>query len=283
MSAVWDIRLSAPFTPRVLALPALWKRQAARRDASLERGARPDANACPSSESADPAAAAEARIDASERAAGRNAAKEALTDEQALTRLQQKDGARDREAMDVLFARYARLILAIGYRVLRDWGEAEELVQNVFLYLYQKAGLYDAQKGSAKAWITQAAYHRALDRRDYLTYRQFYLGTDLDGAPDTLAGDFDLEREIGAKLDREQLLRAIGELPEMQHQTLKLNFFEGLNLREASERLGESLANTRHHYYRGLEKLRRSALVQSLRERHGAPANRSSFRGKEQR
>jgi RNA polymerase sigma-70 factor, ECF subfamily len=248
MSAVSDLHLSTPFTPRALALPALWKGKAVR---------------CEAEETAE----LPAHSDAGDSAQSRREEQAALTDEEALTRLKARDTEAQQQSMELLFERYARLIHSIGYRVLRDWGEAEELVQNVFLYLYQKAELFDAGKGTAKAWITQAAYHRALDRRDYLTYRQFYLGTDLEGAPDTLAGDFDLEREIGARLDRKQLLKALEELPEKQAQTLKLNFFEGLNLREVSDWLGETLANTRHHYYRGLEKLRRSALVVSLRDR----------------
>jgi RNA polymerase sigma-70 factor, ECF subfamily len=257
MSAVSGIRLSSPISQRVLALPALWKGQAARRDVAetVEHRALSSANDDPQPQIEEPV-----------NRAAQGAAEVALTDEEALTRLKARDKEVQKQSMELLFERYARLIHSIGYRVLRDWGEAEELVQNVFLYLYQKAELFDAGKGTAKAWITQAAFHRALDRRDYLTYRQFYLGTDLEGAPDTLAGDFDLEREIGARLDREQLLRALQELPEKQHLTLRLNFFEGLNLREVSDRLGETLDNTRHHYYRGLEKLRRSALVKSLRD-----------------
>lgn len=122
-------------------------------------------------------------------------------------------------------------------------------------------------RGTAKSWITQAAYHRALDRRDYLVYRQFYLGTEFEVLPDTLAGDFDLEHEIGSRLNRELLFKALEELPEKQCLTLKLNFFEGLELREIGERLGDSIANVRHNYYRGLDKLRKSALVRSLRDK----------------
>lgn len=226
MNAVWDARLSSPFSQRAMTLSAIWKE---------ETECRPEEQSVKELVS--------------------------VTDEEALNRLK----AQDKDALALLFDRYSRLILAIGFRVLRDYGEAEELVQNVFLYLYQKAELFQADKGGAKSWITQAAYHRALDRRDYLVYRQFYLGTELEVVPDTLAGDFDLEREIGSRLDREQLLKALDELPEKQRLTLTMNFFEGLDLSEIGERLGDSIANVRHNYYRGLDKLRKSALVRSLR------------------
>lgn len=186
-----------------------------------------------------------------------------MTDEEAMLRLK----ARDKDALALLFDRYSRLAFTIALRILRDHGEAEDVMQGIFLYLYQNADLFDPNKGSAKTWITQRVYYGALDRRDFLAYRQIYLGTDPETHPDRLIGDFDLERLTESKLLREQLLRALQDLPEKQSLTLKLNFFEGLNLREISERLGDSVDQVRHHYYRGLDKLRRSALVQSLRDK----------------
>jgi RNA polymerase sigma-70 factor (ECF subfamily) len=55
-------------------------------------------------------------------------------------------------------------------------------------------------------------------------------------------------------------------LPNTQRATLELFYFEGLDLREISQKLNQPLGNTRHHFYRGLERLRKSAFVQSLRE-----------------
>lgn len=186
-----------------------------------------------------------------------------MTDEEAMMRLR----SRDRDALALLFERYSRLVFTIAYRILRDYGEAEDLMQSVFLHLYEHAEGYDANKGSAKTWITQRCYSRALDRRDYLSHRQIYLGTDPDAQPDTLTGDCDLEQMMGSKLLRKQLMRALLELPEKQRLTLRMNFFEGLDLREISERLGDPVANVRHHYYRGLERLRKSEFARSLRGR----------------
>jgi len=195
-----------------------------------------------------------------DRAPGQDAT---VADEEALNRLK----SQDKEALALLYERHAQLVLKIAFRVLRDAGEAEELMHTVFLHLYQKAELFDAAKGGGKAWIVQTAYHRALDRREYLEHRQFYSGTDSAQLADTVSGGSNVEREVGARLDREQLLKAIEELPENQRQTLTLYFFEGMELREISERFGESFINVRHHYYRGLEKLRRNISVRRLRDR----------------
>jgi RNA polymerase sigma-70 factor (ECF subfamily) len=186
-----------------------------------------------------------------------------LTDEEAIALLQ----AADSTVLHVLFDRYSRLVLDVGLRVLRDRGEAEEIVQDVFFYVYRKASLFDPSKGLAKAWIMHIAYHRALDRRAYLTRRGFYIGTEIDLLEDSLAGAMDLEREVGAKLSRAQLEKAFKQLPEMQRRTLQLYYFEGLELREIGGKLNEPLGNVRHHFYRGLERLRKSAFVRKLREK----------------
>jgi RNA polymerase sigma-70 factor (ECF subfamily) len=180
--------------------------------------------------------------------------------------LMQRLQARDAGALDVLFDRYSRLVLGIAFRALKNYGEAEDAVQDTFLYLFTRAALFDARKGSAKGWIIQVAFHRALDRKSFLGRRGFYLGTEIDPVHDTLLGTTDLDREIGAKLNRAQLERAFAELPEAQRRTLELFYFEGLELREIAAQLNEPLGNVRHHYYRGMERLRKSAFVEKLRE-----------------
>ncbi len=184
------------------------------------------------------------------------------SDEDAMACLQ----SNDTRALEILFDRYARLVFRIARGVVRDTGEAEDVVQEAFFHVYKKCLLFDKAKGSVKNWILQVALHRALDRKEHLARRGFYLGTDLTSLDDTLLGGTDLDREIGSKLNRAQLQKAFQELPEVQRVTLELFYFEGLDLREISERLSEPLGNTRHHFYRGLERLRKSAFVQKLRE-----------------
>jgi len=174
--------------------------------------------------------------------------------------------SRDAAALECLFHRYSRLVLRIARGIVRDPGEAEDVLQESFFYLYKKSALFDATKGNVKSWLTQIALHRALDHRARLVRRGFYAGTDLGSLDDILIGETDLDREIGAKLDREQLLKAFAQLPRAQRSTLELFYFQGLDLREISRRQQESLGNTRHHFYRGLERLRKSAFVQKLRD-----------------
>ena len=82
-------------------------------------------------------------------------------DEALLVQLQ----AGEMDALGLLFHRYSRLLLGIARRVLQDGNEAEDLVQDVFLFLFYKGKAFDPAKGLARSWLMQVTYHRAYDRR----------------------------------------------------------------------------------------------------------------------
>jgi len=175
--------------------------------------------------------------------------------------------AGDKAALVEMFHRYSRLVLSIAIRILRDPAEAEEIVQEVFLFLHQRASKFDRNKGDAKGWVVQLAYHRSLDRQRLLRRSEIYFGTDDHGAADTLAGTSDLERQIAISQSGELLKEAFENLSERQRRTLELFFFEELDYGEIADQIGESQDNVRHYYYRGLQKLRKDALVKKLRDK----------------
>ena len=180
--------------------------------------------------------------------------------------------AGDKSALNTLFSRYANLVYSIAFRILQEVGEAEDAVQESFLYLFRKASLFDSSRGSAKVWIIQIAYSRSLDIRTHLRRKRFYQRTDIDtlGPHEDLVEHGDMEREIEARLDFGRLSAGFDELTEIQRETLKLFYFEEIDLREISERLHEPLGNIRHHFYRGLERLRKSAVVERARKHQDA-------------
>jgi RNA polymerase sigma-70 factor (ECF subfamily) len=177
------------------------------------------------------------------------------TDEELLERIKQ----REEEALLLLFRRYNALAFSIGCRILRDPGEAEDLVQEVFLRLHSRDNTFDAAKGSGRTWLVQMVYRRAFDRRAYLHRRQFYHGTDESAYANAVSGEKSLETDVVERLTAQQLRASFNELTEKQRETLEQFFFEGLKLSEIAERCGEDVKNIRHHYYRGLERLRQLA------------------------
>jgi RNA polymerase sigma-70 factor (ECF subfamily) len=177
-------------------------------------------------------------------------------DEDLLLRVQQQD----EEALLLLFRRYHALVFSIGCRILRDdEGEAEDLVQEVFLHLFSKVRTFDPAKGAGRSWLVQVIYRRAFDRRGWLARRHFYSGTDLENNANALVEEGNLENEVIERLTVQQLRIAFDQLTDRQRETLEMFFFEGLTLAEIAERSGESVQNVRHHYYRGLEHLRQIA------------------------
>src|SRR5258708_35747873 len=91
------------------------------------------------------------------------------TDAEAMHRLQTNDAT----ALEILFDRYARLVFRIALGVVRDRGEAEDVVQESFFHLFRKCFLFDGSKGMVKNWLLQIALHGALDRRAHLASRGF--------------------------------------------------------------------------------------------------------------
>lgn len=165
----------------------------------------------------------------------------------------------DREALGILFVRYARLVMSVGQRVLRDRAEAEDLLHDVFLLLLNKSELFDPKRGSARAWLAKITYRRALNRREYLARRCFYdtrSGSDSDSVVAGSAGSSGPEA-VELSYWQSRLQQAFDCLSPDQRATLKLHFFEGLTIDEISARLGKSPVNIRNYYYRGLERLRR--------------------------
>jgi RNA polymerase sigma-70 factor (ECF subfamily) len=170
------------------------------------------------------------------------------TDEELLGRI----ALGSKDALALLFRKHRRTVLNVAERILRDPHEAEDLCQEVFLLLFQKASFFDPSKGTASSWIVQIAYHRAMNRRQYLAHRQHYNAQELDedqagGRPQQLID------EITA---RNLLTRLREQLSEEQKETLELHFFEGHSLREIAEKTNQTLGNVRHHFYRGLDRLR---------------------------
>jgi RNA polymerase sigma-70 factor (ECF subfamily) len=172
------------------------------------------------------------------------------------------------EALVPLFRRHAHAVRSVACRILRNEAEADDLVQEVFLFVYRKAALFDASQGTARSWIVQVTYHRAIDRRRYLTSRRYYSFEDVEASAhepidprrETLHWERSLEGIWGKKAAAE--LRSL--LSADQLRTIELHFFEGYTLEEIAEWTGQSLINVRHHYYRGLEKLRKPAFARKL-------------------
>ncbi len=189
-----------------------------------------------------------------------------LPDEELLKLVQEGD----KDALSYLFRRYARVLHALGCRILRDTVEAEDLVQEIFLYVHRKCRLYDPLKGSARSWLFQIAYTQAFLRRRQLKSQGFYVSgitdTSLEIEPPTSTGA-SYDHTVEGLFGRNGWKKIVEDLTEDQRETLRLHFFEGYTFAEIAEKLGQSFANVRNHHYRGLEKLRKYLAGNELNRR----------------
>ena len=172
------------------------------------------------------------------------------------------------EALSILFQRYSGIVHRVAHRILEDATEAEDLVQDLFLFIQRKCRMFDCTKSSARSWIVQMTYHRAIERRRYLTVRQFYTRSKNDVELQNVAGSPTDESDYSPEVvfGRNGLNKVIDEMSLDQRETLRLYFFEGYTLTEIGEKLGQPLGNVRHYYYRGLDKLRKEMFRSSVRE-----------------
>lgn len=188
----------------------------------------------------------------------------ALPDEDLLQSLQHGD----KSSLGCLFHRYAPILHGIGHRILRDKGEADDLVQEVFLYVYRKGRLFDSSKGSARSWIFQIAYTQAFIRRRQLKSIGFYASGITETPPDSNpSSGAEYDRTVEALFGRSGWKQVLNSLTPEQKETLRLHFFEGYTFAEIAEKLGQTYANVRHHHYRGLEKLRKCLTADGLSKR----------------
>jgi RNA polymerase sigma-70 factor, ECF subfamily len=167
----------------------------------------------------------------------------------------------NKDALGLLFRRYARAVRGVALRVLKNPSEADDLLQDIFILIHRLCGTFDGCKGSARFWILQMTYRRAISRRRYLTSRHFYTRVDLDDVESELADPgnpgAEIEESIDAARGNGSLQKVFEELSENQQQTLKLFFVEGYTFDEIAEKLGQTRGNIKNHYFRGLDRLRK--------------------------
>jgi len=176
--------------------------------------------------------------------------------------------AGSREALALLFRRYARQVYAISRKILRNEAEADDFLQDIFLGVRSEAGKFDTSKGSARSWILGMAFRRALSRRRYLTSRHFYTQLDIEDAVDRGEEPRTDPSRLDELIDQHSATRNLEEifqtLSENQRQTLRLFFIEGDSFEEIAEKLGQSRGNIKHHYFRALERLRKELFGSKL-------------------
>ncbi len=164
---------------------------------------------------------------------------------------------RDVDAFARLYDRYAQTVFTFAAHLLSR-GEAEEVVQEVFLRLWNKAEQFDPARGAFNAWFLSVARHHILDQLRSSSQKQRLLAAEgvdelLAEAPDPLA---DVEQAVWLHERGEVILRALQQLPDEQRRVLVLAYFGGLSHSAIAEYLGLPLGTVKKRIRLALQKLR---------------------------
>jgi RNA polymerase sigma-70 factor (ECF subfamily) len=166
----------------------------------------------------------------------------------------------DKTAMAELYDRFSRPLYATALRVVSDPSEAQDIVHDVFITMWEKAATFQTTRGSAFAWALTLTRNRAIDRVRMRRRRSELLSA---AAPADLGYD---EASTGAATtdsaaqgdDARAIRAAVATLPPDQKRALELAFFSGLTQQQIAEKLSEPLGTVKARIRRALLKLRDS-------------------------
>lgn len=186
-------------------------------------------------------------------------------DEQLIGRL----AAGDLTALDTLYERYAGMVFALVLRIVGDRQVAEELLQEVYLRAWQRAGTYQGARGRLLSWLLGIAHNLAIDelrrgrRRPHgsAVREREVADRELAAVPDPGPAP---PEEVWARLRRAQIDGALERLPIAQRTIIELSYFEGYTHSEIASRLGEPLGTVKTRMRLGLYKLRDMLEAQGL-------------------
>ncbi len=163
----------------------------------------------------------------------------------------------DRGALAELYDRFAGPLLGAAARIVRDQAEAQDVVHDAFVAMWEKAGTFDTARGNAFAWAVTLVRNRAIDRVRMRRRRSELLD---EAAPSDLGYDEGAGLTGGdsaALGDEARAIRAaVATLPLEQKRAVELAFFSGLTQEQIARQLAEPLGTVKARIRRGLLKLR---------------------------
>lgn len=168
--------------------------------------------------------------------------------------MMERIAARNTEALRVLYERYGRVAFALAYRVAGEANGAEEIVQDAFVTVWNKADGFDAAKGgNVRGWLLTIVHRRAIDYRRREHDRP-PPNVPIDTMDNVLAAP-DVWKDLSATLLGEEVREAMATLPDQQRRTIELAYFEGLSHSEIAVRENAPVGTVKGRLRLGLSKL----------------------------
>lgn len=157
----------------------------------------------------------------------------------------------DKTALSHLYDRYTSQLLALGIRMMGGRSEAEDLLHDVFLEVWKRAGDYDPARGTVRAWLCLRVRSRALDRKKSPRMARAVTWDDAR-ANETEAPHMD----PGLRMERERVRSALLALSTEQREVVDLCYFAGFSTAEAALRLSCPVGTVKSRLSAARERLR---------------------------
>lgn len=169
----------------------------------------------------------------------------------------------DQAAFAALYDRLSPILYSMALRMMNDASEAEDVLQDGFVYIWQRANTFDGSRGSPISWAITIVRHKAIDRLR-VRLRGERLRERASDSPE-LASDKDDQSALEPFLRerRAQVKSALTQLPGEQREALQLAFFSGLTHQQIAAKIATPLGTVKARIRRGLLQLRQ--LLQSGR------------------
>jgi RNA polymerase sigma-70 factor (ECF subfamily) len=157
------------------------------------------------------------------------------------------------DALAEAYRRHAGAVFGLARRLLQDAALAEEIVQEVFLRLWNDPHKFDPGRGSLRSYLLAQCHGRSVDLLRSETSRRRREENDLRR---TAEGGYDLEREVWDLTLADHVRDALDTLPEAEREAIRLAYLGGHTYREVAAMLGEPEGTTKSRIRSGLKRLR---------------------------
>jgi len=167
--------------------------------------------------------------------------------------------ARDQLAVSELYDKYSDLLFSLVLRIVRQQAEAEDLLQEIFLRVWDKAHLYDEALSTPVVWLTRIARNIAIDQLRSKRGQIRKIEEDIDLHQDLSKDEFatNPERFTEIAQQREHVTRAMAHLPKEQRDLIENAYFQGFTQAELAERFDLPLGTVKTRIRTGMMELRR--------------------------
>lgn len=160
----------------------------------------------------------------------------------------------DQQAFAELYDMLSPRVFALILRVVVNRAQSEEVLQEVFLEIWQSAGRFAPNKGQGRSWVLTIAHRRAVDR-----VRSSQASADRDnriGVRDLEAGRDVVAEAVESRMAGDEVLAALAGLPEAQQEALVLAYYGGYSQSEIAALVGAPLGTIKTRMRDGLSRLR---------------------------